>query len=87
LWKKSHGKIPTRNEGELKFHQWQKPIQDLILEFDRERLLEKNTSGGTMITKRHQELVWASDGHLEGEALNDATSSIGVLEVWTDRAK
>jgi len=40
-----------------------------------------------MITKRHQELVWASDGHLEGEALNDATSSIGVLEVWTDHAK
>jgi hypothetical protein len=28
-------------EEELKFPEWQKPLQDLFLERDRERLLEK----------------------------------------------
>ena len=29
------------SEEELKYPEWQKPLQDLILEFDRKRLLEK----------------------------------------------
>ena len=72
------------SEEELRFPEWQKPLQDLILEFDRERLLEKVKKVDAMITKRQHQLTLSSDGHVEREALSDALTIIRVL---TDRAK
>jgi len=68
-------------EEELKFPEWQKPLQDLILEFDREKLLEKVKKVETLIIERHQQLVGASDSQDERDALIDALSVIRVLTV------
>jgi hypothetical protein len=72
------------NEDELQFPEWQKPLQDLILEFDRERLLEKVKKVEAMIIERQQQLALSSDSHVEREALSDALTIIRVL---TDRTK
>jgi hypothetical protein len=67
------------SEEELEFPEWQKPLQDLILEFDRETLLEKVKNVEALIIDRHQQLAGASDGDAEREALSDAMSIIRVL--------
>ena len=72
------------NEEELQFPEWQKPLQDLILEFDRERLLEKVKKVAAMITERQQQPALSSDSHVEREALSDA---LAIIRVLTDRAK
>jgi len=70
------------SEEELKFPEWQKPLQDLILEFDRERWLEKVKKVEAIITERQQQLALSSDGHVEREALSDA---LRILRALTDR--
>ena len=72
------------SEEELKFPAWQKPLQDLILEFDRERLREKIKKVEALISERYQQLGGASEGQAERDALSDALSIIRVL---IDRAK
>ena len=67
-------------EEELKFPEWQEPLQDLILEFDPEKLLEKVKKVETLIIERHQQLVGASSQD-ERDALSDALSIIRVLTV------
>ena len=59
--------------------EWQKPFQDLILEFDRERLLDKIQKVHTLITERQQQLAEAKEGHDEQAALSDALSTLQIL--------
>jgi hypothetical protein len=59
--------------------EWQKPYQDLILEFDRERLLDKVEKVHTLISERQQQLAEANEGHDEQAALSDALSTIQIL--------
>jgi hypothetical protein len=59
--------------------EWQKPYQDLILEFDRERLLDKVQKVHTLITERQQQLAEAKEGHDEQAALSDALSTLQIL--------
>jgi hypothetical protein len=70
------------SEEELKFPEWQKPLQDLILEVNPERWHEKVQNVKTLIAERQQQLDRASDGHVEREALHDALT---ILRVLTDR--
>ena len=72
------------NEDELQFPEWQKPLQDLILEFDRQRLLEKVKKVEAMIIERDRQLVQAGDGHVERVALSDALTIIRVLTERTE---
>ena len=71
------------SEEELRFPEWQKPLQDLILEFDRESLIRKVKRVEALIIERDQELARTGDGHDERVALSDAMSIIRLL---TDRA-
>ena len=73
------GETLTMDEEELKFPEWQKPLQNAILEFNRERLLERVQKVKTLIVERQQQLARSSDGHLEREALDDGLSLIRVL--------
>jgi len=75
----SYGKTPTMREEELKYPEWQKPLQDVILEFDGERLLEKIQKVQALIAERQQQLALSSDGHAEQEALSDGLRIIRVL--------
>jgi hypothetical protein len=72
------------SEDELKFPAWQKPLQDLILEFDREKLLEKVKKVEALIIERDRQLAGESAGQDERVALSDALSIIRVL---IERAK
>jgi hypothetical protein len=60
------------NDAELKYPEWQAPLQDLILEFDREKALERIQKVENLIFERLQQLPQGSDGHSEQEAINDA---------------
>src|ERR1700687_2573497 len=62
---KSNGKRQTLNDEELKFTEWQAPLQDLILEFDPKKLAEKIQRVETVIFERQQQLYQGSDGHAE----------------------
>jgi len=67
------------SEEELRFPEWQKPLQDLILEFNREKLLEKVKKVEAMIIERDRQLAGSSGGQDERMALGDAMSIIRVL--------
>ena len=72
------------SEGELRYPEWQKPLQDLILEFDREKLAEKVKKVEALIIERDRQLR-VSDSHTdERVALSDA---MAIIRVLTDRAK
>src|SRR5438105_14311143 len=49
------------SDGELKFPEWQAPLQDLILEFDREKMPEKMQHVETLIIDRLQQLRNSAD--------------------------
>lgn len=68
------------SDEELKFPEWQVPLQEVILEFDRERMREKIQKVETMIFDRRRQLSLASDGCAEHAALNDALSVLRILK-------
>jgi hypothetical protein len=68
------------SDGELKYPKWQAPLQEAILEFDREKLREKLEKVETSILERRQELHLGADGHSEREAINDALSTLRVIK-------
>ena len=67
-------------DAELKYPEWQAPLQDLILEFDREKLREKIQHVETLIFERFQQLSEGSDGHAELQAINDAMSVLRIIK-------
>ena len=68
------------SEKELQFPEWQGPLQDVILEFDRERMVEKIQGVEAMIFERLRQLSLSSDSHVEHDALNDALSVLRILK-------
>ena len=68
------------SDEELKFPEWQARLQELILEFDREKLLEKIQSMEAVIFERLQRLGKGSDGHDEKVALSDALSLVRIVK-------
>jgi hypothetical protein len=68
------------SDGELKFPQWQVPLQDLILEFDRAKLSRKMHEIETLITQRLEDLGRKDDSRDEYEALHDALSILRVIK-------
>ena len=68
------------NDEQLKFPEWQGLLQDLILEFDREKLTQKIQEVENLIFERQQQLNQASNSHPEREAIQDALNIIRVLK-------
>ena len=68
------------SDEQLKFPEWQVPLQDLILEFDSKKLGEKVQKVETVIFERQQQLYQGSDGRAEREALNDGLNIIRVIK-------
>jgi hypothetical protein len=58
------------SDEELKFPWWQAPLQELIVEFDRERLTEKIQRVERLISERLQQPFQSIEDHSEREALN-----------------
>jgi hypothetical protein len=68
------------NDAELKYPGWQAPLQDLILEFDCEKVLEKIQKVEKLIFERLHQLRQGSDGHSERDAINGALFIIRNLK-------
>jgi hypothetical protein len=67
-------------DGEPKYSEWQAPLRDLILEFDRNKLREKIQEVETLIFERLQQLRQESDGRGELQAINDALSLLRIIK-------
>jgi hypothetical protein len=67
-------------EEELQFPEWQRPLQDVILEFDRERMLKKVQDVEAVIFDRLRQISVTNDGRVEHDALNDALSVLRILK-------
>jgi len=68
------------NDEILKYPKWQTSLQDAILEFDREKLVEKIQKVETTVFERLQKLSSDSDHHGERQAIADAFSTLRVLK-------
>ncbi len=67
-------------DGELKFPEWQGPLQDLMLETDREKLLEGLQNVETLILQRLQQIRHQPDGRVELDALNHALRVLRTIK-------
>jgi len=65
---------------ELRFPEWQAPLQELILEADREKFHERLHIVEDLIFERFRQLAQESDGRDEHQALNDALSILRVIK-------
>lgn len=65
---------------ELKYPEWQTPLQELSLEFDRTKLPEKIQKVETVILERLRELRHGNDGHVETQAINDALAILRIIK-------
>jgi hypothetical protein len=74
------GRRNTMSDEELKYPQWQLPLQELILEFDREKLPEQLQKVETLIFERLRQLRQGSDGRVETLAIDDALSLIRMIK-------
>jgi len=68
------------SDEEFKFPEWQRPLQDAILEFDRDCMLEKVQNIENLISERLRELSLSSNDHVEHAALKDALSILRILK-------
>ena len=68
------------NDPELRFPEWQIPLQDLILEFDREKLPEKMHDLEVRILERLQLLADEKSNTAEQDALVDGLSILRILK-------
>jgi hypothetical protein len=76
----NHTGTISMSEKTLQFPEWQGPVQDAILEFDRERMLKKIQDVEALIFERLRQLSVSSDGRAEHDALNDALSVLRILK-------
>jgi hypothetical protein len=68
------------SNAELKFPQWQGPLQELILEFEPQKMPEKIPSAETLVLERLQQLHHGNDSRVEKIALHDALSIIRIMK-------
>ena len=64
----------------MKYPEWQTPLQELILEFDPEKLPEKIRQVEALIFERLRQIRQGNDGHLETQAINDALAILRVIK-------
>lgn len=68
------------NDNELKYPSWQSPLQDLLLEFDREKLPAKIQQVEALIFERLQQLDHGQNGRAEKQAIQDALNLLRVVK-------
>jgi hypothetical protein len=66
--------------SELRYPSWQTPLQEAILELDRERLAERIQEVETIIFERLQTLSSQTDHKDERQALSDAAFILRKLK-------
>ena len=65
---------------ELRYPEWQTPLQEVILEFDLENLQGKTLQAETSIVERLQELRQSTDSKDEKAAIRDGLSLLKSIK-------
>jgi hypothetical protein len=68
------------SDRESRFLEWQAPLQELILELDREKLTQKVLAVEALVFERLQRPFEGSEGRSEREALRDALSVLRAIK-------
>jgi len=68
------------SNGELKYAKWQAPLQEVIVEFDPEKLAEKVQKVESLLFERLRQLRPEIDGQGERAAINDALSILRLIQ-------
>jgi hypothetical protein len=68
------------SDGDLKYPKWEAEFHDAVIEFDREKLVEKVQKFELAVFTRLQELASDSDHHDERQAIVDAASTVSALK-------
>jgi hypothetical protein len=68
------------SESELKYPSWQTPLQEAILEFDREKLAEQIQAVENLIFERLQAIASDTNHHDEQQALANAAFILRKLK-------
>jgi hypothetical protein len=75
---------PLREHGELRYPEWQKPLQSALLELDRERLQERIAEAEQALLRRQQAILEDATNHsAERAAITDGLSSLRSLKKHT----
>jgi hypothetical protein len=64
---------------ELPYPDWQGPLQEAILEFDREKLSEKALKAESRILERLRQLETSNNGNNERDAINHGLSLLRTI--------
>jgi hypothetical protein len=64
----------------LPYPEWQGPLEEAILEFDRDKLDEKVLKAEGMILERLRQFHQSNDGHNERTAINDGLSTLRTIK-------
>ena len=64
----------------MRYPEWQGPLQEALLEVDREKLQSKMMKAEEAIFQRLQQLAGTSDSEAERQAIEDAISALRVLK-------
>jgi len=67
-------------DGKLEYPKWQVPLQDVILEFNLDKLPAKIYRAETLIFERLQQLRSSNDGDSEGQAINNALEILRTVK-------
>jgi hypothetical protein len=64
----------------LKYPEWQKVLQEALLELDTDKLKQRVAAAETAIFKRLQAISQSSDHNVERQAIEDALASLRFLK-------
>ena len=63
----------------LPYPEWQDPLQEVLLEFDREKLTEKALQAESSILERLRQLQLSNHSHQERDAINHGLSLLRMV--------
>ncbi len=64
----------------LKYPEWQTPLRDALLEFDKDKLKQRLPDIETAIFNRQQVLSRSADSRDERQAIEDALATLRILK-------
>jgi hypothetical protein len=70
----------TRGDAELRFPDWQLPLQEVVLEFDCAKLQQEIQRVEALIIQRIQQLPRSTDSDVERDAINDALFLLRMIK-------
>ena len=72
--------MADESSDDLKYPDWQKPLQEALLEFDPHRLCERILTAEAAISDRLQRLSNEPNGNAERQAIQDARRILSFLK-------